>query len=175
MLRLSSRSLLRNRIAVINRSAEKVAVYPVDITLHIPELNITLPAVIDYARYVEMRYSEAAKKCSETDRPRRCGRYVDKYFKRFLNVRAFNFGEIKPGKKKVGYFAFNLPDPFNTSREARDAGKVLQKTERLHKGKIIVTVSSVALESSQTELVFPVKIIASSDKSSQLLTILHFF
>jgi hypothetical protein len=170
MFKLSSRSLLRNRIAVINRSNNKVAVYPVDITLQIPDLDLTLPAVMDYKDYVTMRYQEGLKKCEESSTDQGCKKSVDKYFKRFLRVKTFQFGEIPSKKKSIGYFAFNLPDPLNITEDARNAsGIILDSDQYTHDGKITVTVSSIALEPQKTSFVFPVKIISSTDKTKKLL------
>lgn len=176
MLKLSSNSLLKNRVAVINRSTVEVAVYPVDITLQIPELNFTLPAVMDYRGYVTMRYEEGSKKCDENGSVTDCKKTVEKYFKRFLHVKTFQFGEIPSQKRSIGYFAFNLPDPLNITDDARNASKIiLDADQSTHDGIITVAVSSIALEPQKTIFVFPVKVISSTDKTKKLLRIQKIF
>ncbi|MBN1309109.1 MAG: hypothetical protein JXA18_14390 [Chitinispirillaceae bacterium] len=168
---LSAKSLLNNKIAIFNKSRETISVYPVDIVLCIERTGVMLPAVTDYREYVRMRYAEARKKCSDADHPRSCTDAIDRVFKRYLKAKPFVFGEIPPGTKRVGYFAFNLPDPFNTTGQAKRAAEVLRSKMNLLYGQI--EVNAVLLSNQQDlEFVFPVNVITSSDENDVILGVL---
>lgn len=174
-IRFSSRSQLENRIAVINASDATVAVYPVDITLEIPKAKITLPAVVNFDEYVNMRASEAKKQCTETKRPKRCSRYVTRFFKHYSNAKTFSFGEIPPKGKRNGYFAFNLPDPFNQSSESKRLKKRLKNKGRLLNGNIRVMVRTVTIDPQEQVFIFPVKVMVSKNEKTKTLRIMKYF
>ena len=174
MVKLSNQTLLGNRIAVINASSEQVSVFPIDIVLEIPKANLTLPAVMDYRNYVSMRFTEANRQCAEAPSPSICSRTIDKYFSRYMRVRPFAFGDINPRKKRTGYFAFNLPDPFNPTGQSREAADKLINEHHILEGIIKVRVSPA---SGYREMMyeFPVSVITSTDKNKKLLRILRNF
>ena len=174
-IRFSSRSLLENRLAVMNSSESTVAIYPVDVTLEIPDAEITLPAVVDFNDYVSKRYSNAKKRCKESTRQKRCTRYVTRFFDHYSAVRTFTFGEIPSRGKREGYFAFNLPDPFNTSAQSRQATRKLKEKGRTVDGTIRVVVTPVTFEAVPVEFTFPVKVIISKDEKPELLRIMKYF
>jgi hypothetical protein len=174
-IRFSSRSLLENRMAVINASDATVAVYPVDVTLEIPKANITLPAVVNFDDYVSRRASEAKKQCAVTKRPKRCSRYVTRYFNHYSGVKTFSFGEIPPKGKRNGYFAFNLPDPFNQSSESKRVKKRIKNKGRLLKGTIRVMVRTVTIDPQELVFTFAVKVMVSKNEKTKTLRIMKYF
>jgi len=172
-IELSSKSLIKNRIGIINGSSEVVTIRPEDITLEIEQTGIKLPAVKDYHDYVEMRYTEAKKKCESTEYPFACVDGIDKYFKHYHDVKSFQFGEIPARKNNSGYFAFNLPDPFNTTAQAKRTEELLREKGTMLSGKIIVRITSASSGSQVAQIVFPVSIITSSDKANTMLRIMQ--
>ena len=90
---LSGKSLLKNRIAIVNKSDKTISVHPIDVVLRIIHAGVTLPAVSDYREYVHMRYGEAIKKCSDAEYPSSCSDAIDKEFKRYHKVKPFDFGD----------------------------------------------------------------------------------
>ena len=174
-IRFSSKSHLENRLAVINASKTRVSVYPVDVTLEIPEAKLTLPAVLNFNDYVKKRQKAAAGQCLKSTRPKRCSRYIDRFFRHYRNVNIFRFGEIPSRKKQTGYFAFNLPDPLNESAQSKRAQKLLRNKGRVIKGIIRVTVHTAAIEPQQQEFIFPVRVIISRDEKTKLLKIMKYF
>ena len=172
MIDISSNSLLRNRIRVVNGSREPVAVYPVDITLNIKGSEVILPAVLNYHEYVTMRYDEARKRCSGTEFRYTCIEKIDKYFKRYLKVKQFPYGEIPPRKKITGFFAFNLPDPFNSTDQSKRVADLLREKKKMTAATITVRV--VAVDSGKDLFFnFPVNVITSDDEQNTLLRIMR--
>jgi hypothetical protein len=174
-IRSSSQSLLENRLAVINASKSTVAVYPVDVTLEIPDAEITLPAVVDFNEYVTKRFSKAKKRCGESTRQKRCTRYVTRFFDHYSGVKTFSFGEIPPRGKREGYFAFNLPDPFNTSPQSKQATRRLRRKGKILNATIKVKVSTVSFDDQPLEFTFPVKVLLSKDKKPKFLRIMKYY
>jgi hypothetical protein len=148
----------------------------VDVTLEIPAAKVILPAVFDFRDYVKTRYKKAAQLCSESTRPKRCSRYISRFFRHYRNVNLFRFGEIPAHGKQTGYFAFNLPDPLNESSQSKKVKRLIKHKGRVLRGTIRVIVHPpLSIEPQQYEFTFPVKVIISTNKKSKPLRIMKYF
>ena len=138
-LNLAKTNVMKNQLSIINNGNDLVTVSSQDIILRAHDSLFFLNAVADFGKYVTMRQAEANKTCLESNVPATCSDSINKYFKGVLNSQVFTFAPIMPGEKRKGMIAFNLPDPFNDSPEAKRISKILKSKSDVD-GEVIVYV-----------------------------------
>ncbi len=139
-LNLAKTNVMKNQLSIINNGNDLVTVSSQDIILRAHDSLFFLNAVADFGKYVTMRQAEANKTCLESTVPATCSDSIDKYFKGVLNSQVFTFAPIMPGEKRRGMIAFNLPDPFNDSPEAKRISEILKSKSNVMDGEIIIYV-----------------------------------
>jgi hypothetical protein len=171
-IQISRNNLMENNLIITNKSKDIVTIEPQDVVLYIENEKFVLPAIIDFKKYVTMRYTAAKTECSQSKYPYPCADSIESFFKPFLNVKPFEFGTIKPGEKRGGLIAFNLPDPFNRSEEAQCLADSLRTKFKLLDGKIVVHASK---KSQNLEFNFPVNVTTFTDEKFFPLNIMRNF
>ena len=168
----SRENLMKTKLTITNRSRETIVISPGDIALRIGTADAVLLAAEDYKSYVAMRFTEAKKECGRGKESVRCRRELENFFRPFFKARPFNFGIVMPGKELSGYIAFNLPDPFNRTTEARLLADSLKSMMKLLDGRIEINIAAM---SKDRRFVFPVNITTYSGADRNPLTIMRYF
>jgi hypothetical protein len=119
-----------------------------------------------------MRYNEAKKECARSKRCDHCAGAMETFFRPFLKAKPFKFGIVKPNEVREGYIAFNLPDPFNKSPEARRLADSLKSMTHLLSGQVDITVSAL---SKNRQFIFPVNVTTFPDARQNPLAIMQYF
>jgi hypothetical protein len=158
---------MKTKLTVTNRSRETVVIGPGDIALRIDRAGVVLQVQEDYKNYVAMRYGAAVQECGRGDKSSRCRRTLEELFQPFTDAKPFEFGIIMPGTIKTGYIAFNLPDPFCRTEEARLLADSLKSMMNLLDGTIEITASAL---SKDRQFVFPVNITTHSNANRNPLS-----
>ena len=160
-IQFARNNLMENNLIVNNRSKDIISIEPADVVLKIDNEKYVLTAIKDFKQYVTMRYAAAKDQCRQSEYPYPCVDAIESFFTPFLHAKAFTFGPIKPGEKRSGLIAFNLPDPFNLSDEAEELADTLRTKFKLLDGKIVVHASK---RSQNLEFLFPVNVTTFADE-----------
>jgi hypothetical protein len=162
---------MKTKLTVANNSRETIFIVPEDVILRIEEAGVALRAIGDFKGYVAMRYEEAQKECARS-KNYYCAGAIETFFRPFLEAKAFKFGIIPPGDDREGYIAFNLPDPFNRTTEARQVADSLKSMMTLLNARIEINTWAL---SKNRAFVFPVNVTTYSDVRQNPLFIMRFF
>jgi hypothetical protein len=171
-IKIARNNLMENNLTIINKSKDTISLDTAGVVLLINNKEFIVPVITDFENYVAMRYAAAKDKCSDSKNPARCANGIESFFTPFLHANSFKFGPVRPGEKRSGLIAFDLPDPLNSSVEAQQLADTLRTRFKLLDGNIVVHASK---KSEKLEFSFPVNITTFTDKIFFPLNVLRYF
>jgi hypothetical protein len=107
-LELSAKSLVDNKLRVINRSGKPLTIQPSDIQFTIIGTNLWANAVANYDEFIIKRSARLDSLCGNSSFQYVCTEELPRFYRSLRNG-GFPYGTIAPGDTVTGYVAFDIP------------------------------------------------------------------
>ena len=107
-LELSGKSLVDNKLVVINRSKKRVSLLSSDIHFEIMGTDLRATAVPNFFLFIEARLARLDSLCGKASNPETCSSELKEYY-RSLKPGGFPYGSISPRDTMSGYVALDIP------------------------------------------------------------------
>jgi hypothetical protein len=108
ILEMSTKSLLDNKLQVINASDKTVSILPSQIHFEIMGTGLCATAVPNFHKFIAMRLARLDSLCGKSTYPDVCASEIQDHYLSLMN-KGFPYGTIAPGDTMSGYIALDVP------------------------------------------------------------------